>query len=60
VLDVSVADTAGIAVNTNEVWIGGNNGDTGWKPYRLFDGVIDEVRVYDRALSADEVAFLSQ
>jgi hypothetical protein len=60
VLDVSVADTAGIAVNTNNVWIGGNNGDTAWKPYRLWDGVIDEVRIYNRALSADEIAYLAK
>ncbi|MBP8304218.1 MAG: LamG domain-containing protein [Phycisphaerae bacterium] len=60
VLDVALVDTAGINVNTNDVWIGGNNGDTGWKPYRLFDGTIDEVRIYDRALSADEIALLVQ
>jgi hypothetical protein len=59
VLDVMTPDTVGIDVNTNDVWIGGNNGDTSWKPYRLFDGMIDEVRIYNRALSADEVAFLS-
>jgi hypothetical protein len=60
VLDVMTPDTVGIALNTNDVWIGGNNGDTGWKPYRLFDGMIDEVRIYNRALSADEIAFLSK
>ena len=55
VLDVEVADTAGIALNTFDVTIGANMEDTGWKPYRLFDGQIDEVRIYNRALSADEV-----
>jgi len=57
VLDVEVADTAGIALNTFDVTIGANMEDTGWKPYRLFDGQIDEVRIYDRALSAAEVLY---
>jgi len=59
VLDVKVADTAGIALNTFDVTIGANMEDTGWKPYRLFDGQIDEVRIYDRALSVDEVRYLA-
>jgi len=59
VLDVEIADTAGIALNTYNVWIGGNEEDTGWKPYRLFDGMIDEVRIYDRALSEGEVSYLA-
>jgi hypothetical protein len=42
-------------VNTFDVTIGANMEDTGWKPYRLFDGQIDEVRIYNRALSADEI-----
>jgi len=58
VLDVEVADTAGIALNTYDVWIGGNKEDTGWKPYRLFDGMIDEVKIYNRALSATEILYL--
>lgn len=58
-LDGTSADLDGIDVNTNDVWIGGNNGDTGWRPYRLFDGMIDEVMIFDRALSADEVAALA-
>jgi hypothetical protein len=59
VLDAMTPDTLGIAVNTFDVTIGANLEDTGWKPYRLFDGMIDEVRIYDRALSADEVAALA-
>jgi hypothetical protein len=59
VLDVEIADTAGIALNTFDVTIGANMEDTGWKPYRLFDGMIDEVRIYNRALSADEVLALA-
>ena len=31
-----------------------------WKPGRYFDGMIDEVGIYDRALSDAEVAFLAQ
>jgi hypothetical protein len=52
-------DTVGIDVNTNDVWIGGNNGDTDWKPYRLWDGMIDEVRIYNRALTNGEINFLA-
>jgi hypothetical protein len=59
VVDKVTPDSVGIDQNTNDVWIGGNNGDTGWKPYRLFDGMIDEVKIYHRALSADEVAALA-
>ena len=59
ILNVKVADTAGIAVNTYNVWIGGNEEDQGWKPYRLWDGMIDEVRIYDRALTNGEVKFLA-
>jgi hypothetical protein len=59
VLDGTNADTGGIDVDTWNVWIGGNEEDQGWKPYRLFDGQIDEVRIYNRALSADEVAALA-
>jgi len=59
VLDVEIADTAGINVNTYDVTIGANMEDIGWKPWRLFDGLIDEIKVFDRALSADEVTALA-
>jgi hypothetical protein len=59
VLDGTLDDLTGISVNTFDVTIGANLEDTGWKPYRLFDGMIDEVRIYNRALSADEVAALA-
>jgi len=59
VLNVKVADTAGIAVNTFDVTIGANLEDTGWKPYRLWDGMIDEVKIYNRALTNGEVNFLA-
>ena len=41
-----------IATNDYGVCIGENNEATG----RFFNGIIDEVKLYDRALSADEVA----
>jgi hypothetical protein len=44
---------------TYDVWIGGNSEDKNWKPYRLFDGMIDELRVYDRALSQVEIQTLA-
>jgi hypothetical protein len=52
-------DKGGIDVDTFNVWIGANSEDTGYKPGRYFDGMIDEVRLYDRALSQAEVVFLS-
>jgi len=42
--------TSPIPVNTNPVWIG-----KGWNE---FDGIIDEVRIYNRALSAEEIRAL--
>jgi hypothetical protein len=45
-----VARTGSIAASTLPVWIGGNN------PYgEYFNGVIDEVRIYNRALSVAEI-----
>jgi len=41
------------------VTIGANMEDTGWKPYRLYDGIIDEVCIYNRALSINEIAYLA-
>jgi hypothetical protein len=57
-LEGTLADLTGISVNTFNVTIGANEGDTGWKPYRLFDGQIDEVRIYNRALPQDEIDLL--
>jgi hypothetical protein len=57
--DGTLEDLTGISVNTFDVTIGANLEDTGWKPYRLFDGMIDEVMIYNRALSADEVAAIA-
>lgn len=44
------------AVPVNEGWAIGARGNGG---ERFFEGDIDEVRIYDRALSADEVAALA-
>ena len=40
-----------IALNNNVVWIGNNSGSTA----RSWDGIMDDVRIYDRALSPAEV-----
>ena len=45
-----VAATGSIAVNTLPVWIGANNPNG-----EYFNGVIDEVRIYNRALSVTEI-----
>jgi hypothetical protein len=46
----STAAAGTIQSSTNPLWIGGNN------PYgEYFQGLIDEARVYNRALSATEV-----
>jgi len=58
-LDGTNPDKGGIDVDTFNVWIGGNAEPMSWKPGRHFDGMIDEVRIYDRALSQAEVVFLS-
>jgi len=59
VLDGTLEDLTGISVNTYDVTIGANLEDTSWKPYRLFDGMLDEVRIYGKALVEEEVMFLS-
>jgi len=59
ILDATNEDKDGIDVDPYNVWIGGNSEPMSWKPGRYFDGMIDEVRLYDRALSADEIAFLA-
>ena len=46
----SEAKTGSIQTTTNPLWIGGNT------PYgEYFQGVIDEIRIYNRALSAAEI-----
>jgi glucose/arabinose dehydrogenase/chitodextrinase len=45
-----LATTGQIAVSNGELWVGGNNVWPEW-----FTGLIDEVRVYNRALTAAEI-----
>jgi hypothetical protein len=45
------ATTGAIQVTNSPLWIGGNN------PYgEYFNGLIDEVRVYNRALTQNEIS----
>ncbi len=53
-LDASAASTGAIGTNNYNVFIGENAQATG----RQFDGLIDDVRVYNRALSATDVSAL--
>jgi len=55
VLDASRSVAAGRPVNLNGIKIGS------WGPNaRLFDGMMDEFRIYDRALSAEEITELAK
>ena len=50
--DARVASTGQIALSTNALWIGNNSGSTA----RQLGGLVDDVRIYSRPLSAAEVA----
>jgi hypothetical protein len=51
----SMAKTGSIATNGGvSAWVGANPDGS-----RFWDGVIDDVRIYDRALSAGEIATLA-
>ena len=54
VLGATVAHEGSIEVQTNNLTIAMNSQETD----RYYDGVIDEVKIYDRALSPSEVRFL--
>ena len=56
VVDASNPDTGGIDVNQFPLLIGDNPEATG----RLFDGMLDEIMIYNRALSQEEILFLGQ
>jgi len=47
-----LASTGQIALSTNALWIGNNSGSTA----RQLGGLVDDVRIYSRALSEAEVA----
>jgi hypothetical protein len=53
--DARAASTGQIAVNTDALWIGNNSGSTA----RQLGGLVDDVRIYSRPLSAAEVAGLA-
>jgi hypothetical protein len=55
-LDAGVATTEPIGINDKNVFIGDNPDATG----RFWDGLIDEVKIYDRALSECEILYLAQ
>ena len=54
-LDGSAATTANIPTSTDPVYIGENSQAKG----RFWNGLIDDVRIYDRALTAEEIATLA-
>ena len=53
--DASNPDTGGIVTNEFSLLLGENPEATG----RLFDGMLDEIKIYDRALSEGEILFLA-
>ncbi len=55
-LDTSVSTSGTLANTAHAVWIGNNAEQTA----REFDGTMDDVRIYGRALSATEVSTLYQ
>ena len=59
VVDVSIDDGGTVAAATQNTYIGArsDSGNTG--PEAFFNGSLDEVRVYGRALSVAEVASLA-
>ncbi|MHC4434543.1 MAG: LamG-like jellyroll fold domain-containing protein, partial [Planctomycetota bacterium] len=54
-LDVSVDAAGSIKANDAAVYIGENSE----KPGRFWNGLIDDVRVYNYALGADEIAAIA-
>jgi hypothetical protein len=55
-LDASVPATGTIAQNNYPVYIGGNAQTQGNLPGYFWNGLIDEVSIYNRALSSNEIA----
>ncbi|MEA1864589.1 MAG: LamG-like jellyroll fold domain-containing protein [Euryarchaeota archaeon] len=51
------APTGILAIDPSGLWIGGEQDSVGggWDANQQFNGVIDEVRIYNRALTADEI-----
>jgi len=55
VMDGSNADTGGIVTNEMPLFLGDNPEATG----RFFDGTLDEIKIFDRTLSAEEIGNLA-
>jgi len=55
IMDASNPDPDGVATNEMPLLLGENPEATG----RFFDGILDEVMIYDRALSAEEIGCLA-
>jgi len=55
VLDVTSPGTGQINISNYDFWIGNNSQQTG----RFFHGLLDEVMIYDRALSDPEIRYLA-
>ena len=55
VLDASNPDPGGVATNEMPLLLGENPEATG----RFFDGMLDEVKIYNRSLSAEEIGYLA-
>jgi hypothetical protein len=56
----SQAQTGSFAADTTPVLLGGNGNDETGVPTELFPGLIDELMLYARALSAEEIRQLAQ
>ncbi len=57
VVDASTASTTGIDISTTNLWIGANSE---YAEPRYWDGLIDEVTIFNRALSQAEVVYLAK
>jgi len=54
--DVTKASTTGLGISTTNLWIGANSE---YSEQRYWDVLIDEVMIYNRALSQAEVVYLA-
>ena len=50
-----------MSISDSGLWLGvdqDNPGGGGWSPTQFLEGLIDDLRIYNRALSAEEVQAL--